>query len=192
MFATSLTACTVSAQASGPEVPIAAGQHTKHGCFCHALQADANLVRHVAAFSGFAFTGIRCLLMLVHKQRHGDCIATAAATSIRIHKSCNSFVCRHHSVCQAQLTFYDAEKVAIMQKLCTEEPWPTQPWGNLKEQRRISTNGRKLSQTHQPTLKHRYGNYTSCTQSKKQSKSSNLKTFLAANNDSCGLHWREG
>lgn len=54
MFATSLTACTVSAQASGQEVPIAAGQHTKHGCLCHALQADANLVRHVAAFSGFA------------------------------------------------------------------------------------------------------------------------------------------
>ena len=97
------------------------------------------------------------------------------------------------SVRQAQLTSCNAEKVTIMQKLCTDELWPTQHWGTTKAQRMTSTNGRKLSQAHQLVLKHRYRNFESYTQGKEQSKSSNLRTFLAANNGPCisdwELHW---
>lgn len=76
-----------------------------------------------------------------------------------------------------------------MRKLCTDEPWPIQHWGTLKRRRMTSTNGSKLSRSHQLMLKHRYRNYKSCTQSKEQSKSSNLKISSAANDDSCILAW---
>lgn len=77
-----------------------------------------------------------------------------------------------------------------MQKLCTDEQWLTRHWGSLRKRRMTSTNGRKLSQSLQLMLKHRYRNYKSCTQSKRQSKSSSLKTFSAANDHSCMLDFR--
>ena len=72
----------------------------------------------------------------------------------------------------------DAEKATTMQRPCTDERWPTQPWVSSIEQRRISTNGRKLIRSHQLMLKHRYRNKKSCMQSSEQSKSTNSRTFL--------------
>lgn len=119
--------------------------------------------------------------------RHLSLGTAAAAMSVqrtRIFLSVNT-----RGVSPAHGVSCDAEKVVTMQKLCTDEQWLTRHWASLKEQRVTSTNGRKSSQSLQLMLKLRYRNYNSCTQSKRQSKSSNLKTFSAANDHSCILDW---
>ena len=104
-------------------------------------------------------------------------------------KSWDNCVCHYTQCTSVDVRSCDAEKVTIMQKLCTDEPWRIQHWGILKKQRMTLTNGRKLSRIHPLMLKHRYRNYSSCTQSKEQSKSSNLRISSAGNDDSCILAW---